>query len=183
MAGKHQKRNKKAAILIALCCLLAFSSVSGVVAYFVSKPDSLINRFIPATVSCAVTEQFQDGIKRDVKIQNTGNVDAYVRVAVVATFQSGDKVLATAPQEGVDYTVTWTGIGWEQGSDGFWYYTNPVAPGEFTGQLIESASAISAPEGAQLNLQIIATAIQSNPEDAVKEAWGITPVNGKLLPN
>ena len=49
--------------------------------------------------------------------------------------------------------------------------------------LIDSAVAVSAPAGYRLNIQILATAIQSAPDDAVQEAWGITPVNGELIPN
>ena len=97
---KNSAKQAVAMAVIASLVLLAACVVVGSVAYLVSRPDSLANDFIPAKVTCAVEEQFADGVKSDVKIRNTGNVDAYIRAAVVATFRSADgKVLATAPCE------------------------------------------------------------------------------------
>ena len=180
---KISAKQAVAMAVIASLVLLAACVVVGSVAYLVSRPDSLANDFIPAKVTCAVEEQFADGVKSDVKIRNTGNVDAYVRAAVVVTFRSADgKVLATAPCEGVDYAVTWADRGWREGSDGFWYYADAVSPNGVTAPLIMTAAALSAPEGYSLHVQIIAAAVQSDPEAAVASAWGITPTGGKLIP-
>lgn len=184
MANNLKKFNIKTAVIIALCLVIACSSAGVVYAYITSKTDTVSNDFVPAKVSCAVEEQFENGVKSNVAVRNTGNVDSYIRAVVVATFQSPDgKVLAAAPVEGTDYTVTWAKSGWQKGTDGFWYYTEPVAPNAATKNLIETASAITAPDGYELNMQIIATAVQSDPAKAVEEAWGITPINGKLTPN
>lgn len=183
MANYVKKRIIKTAAIIAACACLVLGTVGGVWAYLSAQTEPVTNNFVPARVSCSVEETFREGIKSDVKIRNTGNVDAYVRAVVVATFVSDDgKVLATAPQEGVDYTVTWASVGWLKGSDGFWYYDYAIAPDAVTTNLIEKASAISVPDGYRLNLQIIATAVQSDPERAVTDAWGITPTGGKLIP-
>lgn len=182
--AKH-KISKKAKLvaIIAACLCLTFCAVGVVQAYLSSRTEPVTNTFVPAKVSCVVEETFQDGIKRNVKVRNTGNVDAYVRAVVVATFVSDDgKVLATAPKEGIDYTVTWGNAGWLKGSDGYWYYDFALAPDAITTNLIESASAISVPNGYRLNLQIIASAVQSDPVRAVIDAWGITPTDGKLIP-
>ncbi|MBP3301352.1 MAG: hypothetical protein J6M34_07620 [Clostridia bacterium] len=179
---KKQRIKITAVIGVFLC--LAFCVAGGVFAYLISKTGTLTNRFIPAAVTCSVEENFENGIKSNVKVRNTGNVDAYVRVAVVATFQTeGGQILSTAPTEGVDYTVTWAANGWSKGADGFWYYCSSVAPDQLTETLIETATVLSAPDGARLNLQIIASALQANPTSAVESAWGITPVNGELFPN
>ena len=184
MVAFFKKLNKKTAVIIALCLVLVFSAATGVLAYLVSKPDPLPNSFVPARVTCAVEEQVSAGVYRNATVRNTGNVDAYIRAAVIATFQSADgKVLATAPVEGTDYTVTWGGNGWQKGSDGYWYYANAVNPDGLTSNLIEVATQAAAPDGYELKLQIVATAIQSDPERAVEDAWGITPTNGKLIPN
>ena len=170
-------------MVIALLVLLAVCIIGGSVAYLVSRPGSLTNDFVPAKVTCAVEERFADGVKSDVKIRNTGNVDAYIRAAVVVTFRTADgKVLATTPRENVDYAVTWADRGWRKGSDGFWYYADTVAPNGVTAPLIMTAAALSVPEGYSLHVQIIAAAVQSDPEDAVKSAWGITPTGDKLIP-
>lgn len=179
---RKRQRNMKAVVLVAACLTLLLCSVGGVWAYLLSKTGTVTNTFVPAEVTCAVEETFQDGVKSDVKIRNTGNIDAYIRAMVVVTFVSEEgKVLAVSPKEGVDYTVTWSNGGWKQGADGFWYYADPVSPDQLTANLIETASAQSAPTGYRLNIQIIATAIQSDPADAVQNAWGVTPTNGKLI--
>lgn len=184
MERGFQKMNKKSIVLVALCLCLALGTVGSVWAYLASKTEKLSNRFVPAQVSCRVEETFQDGIKSDVMIQNTGNVDAYIRVVVVATFvDENGKVLAVSPEENVDYTVQWALSGWTLGSDGFWYYADPVAPNAFTSSLIETATQITSPEHFTLNLQIVASAIQAEPTSAVQSAWNITPVNGKLIPS
>ena len=184
MAWNFRKVNMKTAVVVALCVVLTVCTVGGVWAYLTAKTNTLTNTFEPAKVTCSIEETFSNGIKKNVAVRNTGNVDAYIRAYAVATFQSGDgKVLATAPVEGVDYTVTWTNNGWNKGTDGFWYYSSAVAPNALTPNLIDTATVISTPDGYSLNIQIIATAIQSNPENAVFESWGITPTNGKLFPN
>ena len=87
-------------------------------------------------------------------------------------------VTAKVPQEGVDYEINYSkDTGWAQGTDGYWYYLKPVAPGESTGNLIESCKQLpgaKVPTGYYLSVEIIASAIQSVPAQAVGEAWGVT---------
>lgn len=177
------KFNKKAVTIVAICLCLLVCGTIGTWAYLTSITDPLQNTFVPAKVTCTVEESFEDGVKSDVKVRNTGDVDAYVRVAVVATFISDNNVYAVSPIEGVDYSVEWSNNKWKKGTDGFWYYSDPVSPNAVTNNLIEKATSSSVPQGYNLNIQIIATAIQSDPAAAVQSAWGITPVNGKINPN
>lgn len=183
MARYITNNKTKIVAVIVTCISLVLGTIGGVWAYLSAQTEPVTNTFVPAKVSCAVEESFQDGVKSNVTVRNTGNVDAYVRTVVVATFVSDDgKVLATAPKEGVDYTVTWGNAGWLKGSDGYWYYSSAIAPNQATPILIETASAITAPSGYRLNLQILATAVQADPQRAVTDAWGITPTDGKLIP-
>ena len=176
-------RARRKGVTLALCFCLLLGIVSGVFAYLSANTDLLSNRFVPARVSCRVEESFQDGVKSQVRIRNTGNAKAYLRAVVVATFiDENGKVLALSPKEGEHYSLTWTDEGWFQGADGFRYHSDPVAPDGLSAELIETATVISVPEGCRLNLQILASAVQSDPEKAVWEAWGIRPVNGRLLP-
>ena len=183
MKANFGKRNK-IAVLIAVVGLSVALCTIGVYAYLSAKTDSVTNEFVPAKVSCVVQETFQDGVKSNVTVQNTGNIDAYIRAAVVVNFVSDDgKVSAVTPKENVDYIVTWGATGWRRGTDGYWYYANAVLPEALTDPLIETAEAVSAPTGFSLNIRIIATAIQSAPDAAVQDAWGITPLNGELIPH
>ena len=184
MTNPENKSYRNALVAVAACLCILACSVGSVWAYLTDRTEPVPNEFTPARVTCAVEETFTGTVKSDVKIRNTGNVDAYIRATAIATFVAEDgKVLATAPVEGVDYTLKWATMGWNKGSDGFWYHAAPVAPNQLTANLIESATSITAPEGFRLNVQIVATAIQSNPAAAVTEAWGITPIGGQLFPN
>ena len=75
--------------------------------------------------------------------------------------------------------------GWVTGSDGYYYYTSPVAADDTTGVLIKSCTEITgkAPVGCNLSVEIMAEAIQSVPEEAVEDAWGVTVNNGTLSVN
>lgn len=184
MKVSFKKHSVKTAVVIALCICIAAGAAGGVWAYLLAQTERLPNDFVPAHVTCAVEETFENGIKSNVHVRNTSNIGAYIRVVVLVNFVSADgKVHSTSPVEGVDYSITWTSSGWKKGSDGFWYCVSPVSPGGLTPMLIETAKVLSAPEGYALNIRIIAAAIQSNPSAAVEEAWGITPVNGTLHPN
>lgn len=67
------------------------------------------NTFNPAQISCLVTEEFENNIKTNVSIKNTGNTDAYIRAAVIVTWVDNDgNVYATAPQVGTDYNITFS---------------------------------------------------------------------------
>lgn len=182
---RRRTRKKKvnvAVIAVLFLCIIA-GTVGGVYAYLTAKTDPISNEFVPAKVSCLVEEDFAEGVKSNVKVRNTGNIDAYIRAVVVATFVSEDgKVLATAPKESVDYFIQWGTDGWTQGQDGYWYHTKPVKPEETTVTLIESAYELSVPDGYRLHLQILATGVQSDPAIAVQEAWGVSVNNGELLP-
>lgn len=182
---RRRTRKKKvnvAVIAVLFLCIIA-GTVGGAYAYLTAKTDPISNEFIPAKVSCLVEEDFAEGVKSNVKVRNTGNIDAYIRAVVVATFVSEDgKVLATAPKESVDYFIQWGDDGWIKGQDGYWYHTKPVKPEETTVPLIESAYELSVPDGYRLHLQILATGVQSDPTIAVQEAWGVSVNNGELLP-
>lgn len=182
---RRRTRKKKvnvAVIAVLFLCIIA-GTVGGAYAYLTAKTDPISNEFVPAKVSCLVEEDFAEGVKSNVKVRNTGNIDAYIRAVVIATFVSEDgKVLATAPKESVDYFIQWGDDGWIKGQDGYWYHTKPVKPEETTVLLIESAYELSVPDGYRLHLQILATGVQSDPAIAVQEAWGVSVNNGELLP-
>lgn len=178
---KTQKNKPIVWTWIALLVMLV-GGVGGVLAYLLSAPPPVQNVFIPATVTCRVEETFDGVVKEDVCVRNTGNVDAFIRVAVIANWVSekDGTVLATAPIEGVDYTVEWAVNGWKKRNDGFWYHLRSVVPNALTDSLIKRAEATDAPRGYRLEIQLLATALQANPTTAVEQQWGITVVGGML---
>lgn len=182
---KHRHSSKKSAILIISVIAAITLTVGGTVGYLISRTPPTVNEFTPAAVSCEVSESFDGNIKKDVAVKNTGNVDAYIRAYVVANYVDSDGlVLSTAPLEGTDFRLFHTAGKWLRGSDGFWYYNEKIAPSRSTENLIDSVELLTeAPDGYYLSLQIIATAIQADPEDAVKESWKVNIMNGVLSPN
>lgn len=187
--------NRKS-ILITSVALLLLVAVGTTLAYVFTKTEPVENKFNPSKVSCAVVENgnlsentanvVQTGNnKTNVQIKNTGDTDAYIRVAVVINWMSenGTKVWATKPVEGTDYSITYaTGTGWVKGSDGYWYYTRSVPPmdgSNLTGILISDAKVLKdAPqEGYYLSIEIVASALQAKPASVVTSQWGVTVAN------
>ncbi|MBQ1234273.1 MAG: hypothetical protein IIX77_01445 [Oscillospiraceae bacterium] len=120
--------------------------------------------------------------KEDVKIKNTGDTDAYIRVALVVNWMN-DKgnVWGTKPVEGTDYNMTLDlANGWSKGSVGYYYYNTKVAKDQLTPILIDEANVLKAgpvgTDGTQyyLSIEIVAEAIQADgiaAEYGAQEAW------------
>lgn len=168
----------KALIVAALAVVILTAAVGGTMAWLSTQTQDLTNTFVPAKVTCAVVEDFTDKTtKKDVRIQNTGTTDAYIRAMIVANWCTADsKVVKTA-------TPTYVGLpgsGWVE-HDGFYYYTQPVAPNQTTSMLFTKCEQGTVPEGADhLEVNIICQAVQSTPANAVTEAWGVTISNGSV---
>lgn len=160
-----KKLNKKSLVLLVCVALLLTCAVGSTVAYLKDGTKTVTNTFDPAEVDIEIEETFDGNVKSDVKIKNVKNIDAYIRAAVIVTWQDDDgKVYATAPVAGTDYTITWKKDGWEAGTDGFYYYTSPVAPGASTGVLFTACQPVAgkAPEGYTLHVEILAQGIQAD---------------------
>lgn len=188
--SKKQGRRLSALALVCIICCL----VSGLtLAYLVTQTDFIKNTFYPANVNNSIDESFghdpdtPDGdiVKKDVKITNTGDVDAYVRVKVVISWTQQDKdgnvteVYKQTPVEGTDYTITYAeNTKWVYDDEsGYWYYTAAVAPGNATEILIKEckeAEESNKPDGYDLTVEIISQSIQAKPDTAVKQAWKVT---------
>lgn len=167
---------KKFIVILAMALLLTVS-VGSTVAYIFTGTDAVENVFTPAKVACAVVENGKDtentgGIietvnaKTNVMIKNTGDTDAYIRVAVVVNWMSADgtRTWAQKPAEGVDYALKLAETtAWVKGSDGYYYYTAKVAPEGLTDILIQEATALKAApqDGYCLSVEIVASAIQA----------------------
>ncbi len=161
--------------VLALLILLGVFSISGTLAYLVVSSSQVTNTFVPGVVTCQVEESFDETTKSDVAIRNTGNVDAYIRAAVVVNWIDAQNNIcaATHAAPSIGYNTT----DWTQGSDGFWYYTDPVAPNELTANLINTATSAAQADGCRLQIEIIASAIQAEGTGAsgAADAWGIDP--------
>ena len=190
MNGKRVMKTKQPVALVALLVLLC-CTVAGTLAYLVDKSGPVTNTFEPAYVTTKVKEDFDGTTKSNVKIQNTGNIDAYIRATVVVNWASdSDKeknvVSGIAPVKDTDYKITYNTSGWYYDTEtDYWYCTTAVPSKEqvadekdsFTPILItkcELAEGANVPDGYHLQVTILADGIQSVPADAVRQAWGVT---------
>ena len=185
-----RKLNKRALVLLVCLTLVVTAAVGVTLAYIFTQTNPVENTFKPSKVSCEVVETFTNNVKSDVMIKNTGDTSAYIRVAVVVTWKNEKgNVWAQAPVE-EDYSITWnlTANGWVKGIDGYYYYTDPVAPGDSTGILITEAKlkeGYTAPVGTDgtqyyLSIEIVASAIQADGmgADNAQDAWAKAKTQG-----
>ena len=114
----HRRRKPKCkkqqhliiAIIAILCSIISCVSL----AFLFTETNSIKNEFENAYVARQVLENGPDGkgefdgqTKTNVRIKNTGDVQSYIRAAVVVTWMSEDqsKVTANKPQVGSDYSI------------------------------------------------------------------------------
>ena len=170
---KPNIRLNKAAVLIMAVLLLLGAAVGSTVAFLIDKTEPVENAFEYAKVSCEVSENFTNNKKDNVQVRNTGTIDAYIRATYVVNWVDAQGNIAAAVPEGYSYSLTEnSGSKWTE-KDGYFYYTSPVAPGDSTqGSLLTCT--VTYPDNPEytLSVEILAEAIQSVSEDAVKAAWG-----------
>lgn len=179
--GTHfQKREHRltpwAAVALALMLVL---SVGGTVAYLSTATGSVTNTFTPTPVECMVIEDpFEPGVstlKTNVSVQNTGKADAHIRATIVVTWQdAAGNVYGQVPVEGEgkDYVLVINDTGWEKGTDGYWYCIAAGNSDTQTAVLIESCTALTSLDDYTLSVEILAQAIQAEPDAAAIAAWG-----------
>lgn len=169
-AGNNRATGKVSTLAIALILILAIG-IGGTVAFLVANTDPITNSFTPANVTCEVNEDFNadNTVKTSATVQNTGNIPAYIRVAVVAnTIDDENNVTGAARLDDKLASDKWTKL-----DDGYYYYNEVVAPDASTSNLLMDGIEL---DGIQVT--ILASAIQSEPAGAVADAWGVQFNNG-----
>lgn len=177
------------AVIVSLL-LVAALAVSGTVAWLNDNTDPVVNTFSETKMEIEVEEVINGNVKNDVTVENKSEIPVYVRAMVVVTWQnSNGDVYATAPEEGTDYNIIWSGIiengGWIKGSDGIYYHTTPVADGDSTKVLFTGCEPVDekTPDGYELHVEILASCVQATPVDAVTDAWHVTVDDNGSLTN
>lgn len=167
--------NRKAVLLLASVFLIVGAMIGSTVAYLVTGTGELVNTFTPAkTGSDIIKEDFDNNIKENVKVSNDGDIPVYVRAReVIYWVDSNGHILATPPVDG-EYTVTYSNSeNWIKGTDGFYYYKTALTAGKSTENLIDKVEWKQPAGNENLIVDIFAETIQSTPDEAVSEAWGI----------
>lgn len=179
---QHEKKHhfKKIQLLILSLLVVTTVTVGGTVAYLTTNTDPVVNTFEPSHVTCEVTENFNGETKSNVNVKNTSDIDAYIRVKLV-TYRVND---AGQHIGGVAEIPSFTpGDGWVRHGE-YYYYTSPVAknaqPGKNLIDSIDLTAKYDDADGGKQVIEVMAEAIQSEPAEAVGEAWGVTISAGSV---
>lgn len=186
--GRSRKRRtpygKKVLLAAAAAMLFATAAVGTSLAFLVDKSITITNTFEPSEVKGDITEEFKKGdeIKKNVAIQNTGDVAAYVRVALIPNWvDSKGNIAAEAIKSDYELTLNLEDSPWFEESEGdhyYYYYSTPVPAGESTKVLVELCKPLvsktdSAGNELHFELHVIASLIQAEPDAAVEKAWKV----------
>lgn len=163
------KNHKKLILLLTAVVLVLSVSVGITLAYLTDATESVTNTFTPTSAGVEVEDKVENRTKKDVKITNTGDIPVYVRVAVVANWCVDGKIVA----QWDDYATiassagsSWTRVGI------YFYYNGVLQPGDyiilFNSYTPEKDAEL--PEGAELQMDIIAQVIQAEGMDGVSNA-------------
>jgi len=184
MRRNYKGRTALVALVLIFCC-----TVGGTLAWLATSTEDVVNTFTPGEVDSEVHEEFEGSTKKNVQIENTGNVDAYIRAAIVVNWVAADgTIYGEAPVRDTDYTLE-TDRYWLQDADGYYYYPDKVGAKQLTAEehyLIKSCTpgADKAPDGCNLQVTILADAIQadgvSNGKPVVETVWPVTVKDGAL---
>lgn len=119
---------KQKKLMLSILLVVALIGVGATIALSVAKTDPVVNSFQAADHRTEIEEKVET-LKKTVRVKNSAKDSAaYVRVRFEVSPSN-----ALISQENL---ITSTDTEWEEGSDGFWYYTKPVPAGDSTGEII-----------------------------------------------
>ena len=173
---RRKCRSKKTRTLLFSLVLLLTMMIGGTLAYLTMKTDPIQNVFTPSHVSCFVEEDFDGTTKSNVNVRNDSDINAYIRVKLV-TYRVN---AANQHIGGIADLPTFTlGAGWVKHTDGYYYYTQPVAPGASPAANLTDSMTLTGvyndADGGKQVVEVMAEAIQSVPTSAVVSAWNVDP--------
>ena len=171
------KSKTKLITLLVSLLMIGAATINSTVAFLFTQDGPVVNEFNPSQVRTEVTETISGNVKSDVKIANTGDTTAWIRAAVVVTWQNeagnvyGQMPVTTIGCENgdtctvCDYHITYNTTDWEQ-KDGFWYCKNPISnvePDNVTPVLIETCKPIKNAPATDyyLTVEILGSGIQT----------------------
>lgn len=184
--GKHsapkkpgKKNNKSKVTLISVLALVMVVAIGGTLAWLFADTQGITNTFVPSEVTGDIVEKFENDVKSSITVQNTGNIAAYVRVKLVTyrVNEAGNQIGGEA--EIPSFTL---GTNWVKYGD-YYYYTVPVQPNQSTGELLGSEIKLQQytdADGGKQVIEVLSESIQSVPEEAVGDAWGVRITTGSV---
>lgn len=173
---KQTSRKSRKKLTVSLICLILLTlAVGTTTAFIIDKTQNVENIFDPSHVTCEVTEDFDGEIKKNVSIKNTSDISVYIRVKLVSYRVNDNNMIIGGTADIPDFTP---GDGWFENS-GFYYYNEPVAAGDkpksdLIGDPGVALTKYTDADGGKQVIEVLAEAIQSEPENAVQDSWNVT---------
>ena len=166
-------------IILIVTLVGALTLCGTVLAYMFTQTEYKDNEFFPANVSCKVVEAFDGTQKTSIQVQNTGNIDAYLRVRLVSYWVAADGNIVAKPSSMPEINMA---TDWIKGTNNTYYYTKPVSPAAQTGSLLSSPIILEEDENGYMQvIEVFAEAIQSKPYNAVINSWKVSmDANGNI---
>ena len=163
----------RTAVLLIAGLLLISTAVGSTAAFLVTKTGPVVENFAYAQVSCQVTDAL--GVK------NTGTAQAYIRASYAVNWlDGGGNIVAAVPEDYSCDLVKDPQGAWVEGGDGYFYYPDPVDPGDEAPSLLTCGVYYPEDPAYTLSVEVVAEAIQSNPAGAAEDAWGVRVSDGVL---
>ena len=173
-AAPRRRRNSKALVLVLSLILVICVAAAGTIAWLVTQTDPVVNTFTAGTGGTVIEEVTTPTTKNEIVVQNTGNVDAYVRVSILINrVDANGNVLPSENIPNVSYDTT----KWFLHTDGYYYYIGTVPAGGRTENMLTSPITLDDGEGTYYAVDVMAQTIQVG-GGAVEDAWHMTYNNG-----
>lgn len=177
---KEFNKRKKIAIITCLVFVITLVGLIGsAFAYMYHKTETITNEFGRAIVACEVVESFNTSSseKSSIKVKNTGNIDAYLRVSLVSWWEDSNGNIVGKASEMPDIAYnsdTWV----KHSSEHIYFYKSKVSPEDLTGELLQSPMILKTDtyndKTVYQVVQVFAEAIQSKPTSAVTNVWSVS---------
>lgn len=168
-------RKKPLTLFVALVLLLTLA-VGGSLAWLVSK-DDVTNTMVPGQVPIQINETVSNNVKSDVTVTNNGNIQAFIRVAIIANAVDEQGNVTTVGNK-PSFTVS---SAWKE-INGYYYYNGIVEPNGTTAPLFTTDVSFANGE-----INILAESIQvlggvTSDGSASVDAWGVVYNSGSWAP-
>lgn len=187
--------SKKRLKVFVLAALVIGLTIPVVFAYMFKQDSTENNTFITADIFTTnpvieeVVNQNIDGknvtVKKSIKIQNTGNIESYIRVKLITYWEDSKGNIVGKASEDLDFATTDDWI--YDAKNDVYYYKYPINPGETTHEFLKSGSTIQLEHLEETVIyqsvtityeynqvvEIHVEGIQANPSNVVSDIWKV----------
>lgn len=173
------KKNKKPLSIIIAFAVILITAAMSATSMFVIDVEKETNRVTMGYNEVIINNDFvppvelvqgENEYKQTVSIKNTGNVDLYARVFVAFSSKEIEDISEVSNDNGETYyslSNFTPSDGWVKGNDSYYYYEDPIKPGETTPALLTNVKTtfVNAEDISQHELIIYSESIQIRNKD------------------